>query len=133
MTAEAERKREAKAAEEFSQPRGKFWLWVGLLTAPLVFLLHLEANYALVTQLCQSTHKMGMHLVTLTALLVSAAGGLVSWRNYRAAGRKLPGDGATVLERSRLMAAVGIFISLLFMLILVAQWIPQFIFDPCQR
>ena len=131
MTAEAERKR--RAEKEFSEPRGKLWLWLGLLTAPLIFLLHLEVNYALATQLCQSAHKIATHLVTLAAVLVSAAGGFIAWRNWQEGGRKLPGEGAGIIEPSRLMAAVGVFISLLFIVILIAQWIPQFIFDPCNR
>ena len=121
------------AEEEFSEPRGKLWLWLGLLTAPLVFLLHLEVNYALVTQLCQSTHKIAISLVTLAALLVSVVGGLIAWRNWQEAGRKLPGEGGGIIEPSRLMSAVGVFISLLFIVILIAQLIPQFIFDPCHR
>jgi hypothetical protein len=118
---------------EFKQPVGKLWLWLGLLIAPLVFLLHLEVNYSLVTQLCQSTHKIAIHLVTFAAVLVSAAGGFIAWRNWQEAGRKLPGEGAGIIEPSRLMSAVGVFISILFIVILVAQWIPQFIFDPCNR
>ncbi|HYJ47761.1 MAG TPA: hypothetical protein VEV81_14185 [Pyrinomonadaceae bacterium] len=129
--AEAERKR--RAEDEFSQPIGKLWLWLGLLTAPLVFLLHLEVNYALATQLCQSTHKIAMPLVTLAAVLVSAAGGALAWRNWQETGRKLPGEASGIIEPGRLLSAVGVFISLLFILILVAQLIPQFIFDPCQR
>jgi len=121
------------AASEFKRPVGKLWLWLGLLIAPLVFLLHLEVNYSLVTQLCQSAHKIAMHLVTLAAILVSATGGFIAWRNWREAGRKLPGEGGSIIEPSRLMSAVGVFISLLFIVILVAQWIPQFIFDPCHR
>ena len=121
------------AASEFKQPVGKLWLWLGLLIAPLVFLLHLEVNYSLVTQLCQSAHKIAMHLVTLAAVLVSTVGGFIAWRNWQETGRKLPGEGGSIIEPSRLMSAVGVFISLLFIVILVAQWIPQFIFDPCHR
>ncbi|HEX8891542.1 MAG TPA: hypothetical protein VF779_20505 [Pyrinomonadaceae bacterium] len=122
-----------EAQSEFKQPVGKLWLWLGLLIAPLVFLLHLEINYSLVTQLCQSTHKIAIHLVTFAAVLVSAVGGFIAWRNWQEAGRKLPGEGAGIIEPSRLMSAVGVFISILFIVILVAQWIPQFIFDPCHR
>lgn len=134
MTEEAKRKsKEGAATGEFAQERGKAWLWAGILTAPLVFLLHLQINYALVTQLCQSEHKIAMHLVTLAALLISAGGGVVAWLNWRVVGRKWPGEAGSVAERSRFMSVVGILISLLVILGLIAQWIPQFIFDPCQR
>jgi hypothetical protein len=127
------RKREPKAAEEFKEARGKLWLWAGMLTAPLAFLLHLEINYALVTQLCQSTHKLALPLVTVLFMLVSAAGGFLSWRNWETAGRKWPGEEATVSERSRFMAVVGLLVSALVVVALVWQLVPQFIFDPCQR
>ena len=133
MTTEVEKKSRAKAEGEFAQTRGKVWLWIGVLTAPLAFLLHLEVNYALVTQLCQSTHKLSMHLVTLLFLLIAAVGGFIAWRNWEASGRRWPGDAGSVLERSRFMAVVGLLISILIVLGLIAQWIPQFIFDPCQR
>jgi hypothetical protein len=125
--------RQPKEAEEFREARGKLWLWAGMLTAPLAFLLHLSANYALVTQLCQSTHKLASHLVTVLFVLVSAAGGFISWRNWEAAGRKWPGEEATVSERSRFMAVVGLLVSALVVVALVWQLVPQFIFDPCQR
>ena len=130
---EGKKKRQPKAEREFSQTRGILWLWVGLLTAPLAFLLHLEVNYALVTQLCQSEHKLAMHMVTLAFLLVSAGGGLIAWSNWKALGQKWPGEAGSVMERSRFMAIVGLLISLLVIFGLIAQWIPQFIFDPCQR
>jgi hypothetical protein len=131
--AEAKSKGEPGAEREFSQTRGIIWLWAGLLTAPLAFLLHLQINYSLVTQLCQSAHKLAMHLVTLAFLLVSAGGGLIAWSNWKAVGQKWPGEAGSVAERSRFMSVVGLLISVLVIFGLIAQWIPQFIFDPCQR
>jgi uncharacterized membrane protein YidH (DUF202 family) len=127
------RKRAPKAAKEFRKTRGILWLWAGVLTAPLAFLLHLEVSYALVTQLCQSTHKLVLQLVTVLFVLVSAAGGLIAWRNWEAAGRKWPGEEATVSERSRFMSVIGLLVSALVVVALVWQLVPQFIFDPCQR
>ena len=131
--AEAKGKRGAKAEAEFTQTRGISWLWAGILTAPLAFLIHLTINYALVTQLCQSTHKLSMHLVTILFLLIAAGGGFISWLNWREVGRKWPGEAGSVTERSRFMSVVGLLISALVIFGLVAQLIPQFMFDPCQR
>jgi TRAP-type C4-dicarboxylate transport system permease small subunit len=131
--AESETKKPATSKGEFSKTRGILWLWAGLLTAPLSFLLHLQVNYMLVTQLCQSEHKLALHLVTLAFLLIAAGGGFVAWRNWEAAGRKWPGETGSVLERSRFMAVVGLLISALIILAFIAQLIPQFIFDPCHR
>jgi hypothetical protein len=133
VTTKAKSENRVKAEEEFSETRGQIWLWIGVLTAPLAFLLHLEVNYALVTQLCQSTHKLSLPLITLLTLVISAGGGFVAWLNWKEAGRKWPGEAGSVTERSRFMAVVGLLISALIILALVAQLIPQFIFDPCQR
>lgn len=128
-----EKKSRAKAEGEFGRTKGHVLLWVGVLTAPLAFLTHLEINYALVTRLCQSAHKISMHLVTLLFLLISAAGGFIALRNWREVGSKWPGEDGSVTERSRFMAVVGLLISAIIVLALIWQWIPQFIFDPCQR
>ncbi|HEV2912333.1 MAG TPA: hypothetical protein VGX92_03355 [Pyrinomonadaceae bacterium] len=131
--AKAKKKRQPKAEREFSETRGILWLWAGFLTAPLAFLLHLEVNYALVPQLCQSRHKIVLHLVTLAFLLIAVGGGFIAWRNWQASGRKWPGEDGSVTERSRFMAVVGCLMSAFFILSLIAQWIPEFIFDPCHR
>jgi hypothetical protein len=131
--AEGKRKRRATSKGEFSKTRGILWLWTGLLVAPLTFLLHLQVNYMLTTQLCPGGRKLILHLVTLAFLLVAASGGFVAWRNWEASGRKWPGEAGSVLERSRFMAVVGLLISALIILAFIAQLIPQFIFDPCHR
>jgi TRAP-type C4-dicarboxylate transport system permease small subunit len=133
VTVKAKRKRQPKAEREFSQTRGILWLWVGLLTAPLAFLLHLQVNYMLVTQLCQSERKIILHLVTLAFLLIAVGGGFIAWRNWAASGRKWPGEAESVNERSRFMSVVGLLISALIVIALIAQLIPQFIYDPCHR
>jgi hypothetical protein len=133
VTAKGKGKGRAKAERDFSQTRGITWLWAGILIAPLAFLIHLSINYALVTQLCQSPHKLSMHLVTILFLLIAAGGGFIAWLNWARLGRKWPGEGGNVRERSRFMAVVGFIISVLVIFSLIAQWIPQFIFDPCQR
>ena len=121
------------AERKFSQRRGIVWLWAGLLIAPLVFLLHLEVNYMIVTQLCQSEHKIVSHLVTIVSLLFASLGGFIAWRNWLASGHRWPGEEANVTERSSFMAVVGLLLSALVLLALIAQWIPQFIYDPCHR
>ena len=131
--AEGKSKKQPRSRGEFSKTRGILWLWAGLLVAPLAFLLHLQINYMLTTQLCPGGRKSVLHLVTLMFLLAAAGGGFVSWRNWDATGRKWPGETASVLERSRFMAIIGLLISALVLVAFIAQLIPQFIYDPCDR
>ena len=67
------------------------------------------------------------------ALAVAVGAGLLSWRNFRAAGAKWDDDGGGVVPRSRLMAAVGILISGHAALVVVAQWIAVFVYSTCER
>jgi hypothetical protein len=134
LAEEAEReKQEAQAEGEFSQTRGILWLWTGLLAAPFAFLLHLQVNYVLVQKLCEGGRMLILHLVTIAFLLIASGGAFIAWRNWQAAGRAWPGEEGSVAERSRFMAAVGFLMSILFILAIIAQWIPEFMFPPCER
>jgi hypothetical protein len=107
-------------------------LWVGLLLAPVAFLINLEAAYALVPTACSSRTELPVHLVHLACLLLTLYGLLTAWRCWKAAGAIWPGGAGDPLARSRFMAGVGLLVSALFVLVIVAQWIPSFILDPCQ-
>jgi uncharacterized membrane protein YfcA len=104
-----------------------------VLAAPLAMLVELQTNYALVLWACSAGREWALHLVALLALLITIAGGLLSWRNWRRAGAVWEDDGAGVMPRSRFMAAVGILMSVLISLVIIAQWIAIFVYGPCQR
>lgn len=122
-----------EARREFDTQRGICWLLSGLLTAPLAFLIHLTINYAVVPHACSSGHMFASHLVTALFLLVVFAGTFIAWRNWQQVGRGEPSEAASVVERSRFIAVVGLMLSGLVVLLFIAQWIPQFLISPCQR
>lgn len=123
-----------KAAGEFKEGAGPGALWAGMLAAPLAMLVELQVNYALVVWACKAGgREWPLHLVAFAALAVSAAGGLLSWRNWRLAGGRWYDEDAGVMPRSSFMAAVGVMVSALIVLVVVAQWIPVFIHGTCQR
>lgn len=133
MAAETETKTNAGAKKESESDRGLLRLWAGLLVAPLAFLLNLQVNYTLTQKLCPGGPLLILHLMTLCFLLLAAGGAFIAWREWERAGRKWPDEAADRTTRNRFMGAVGLLMSVLFFLIIVAQWIPQFIFSPCQR
>ena len=120
-------------AEEFKEGAGPGSLWAGVLAAPVAALVQLETNYALVIWACGAGREWALHLVSLLALALTAAGGLLSWRNWRRAGAKWEDEGAGVLPRSRFMAGVGMLISVFISLVVVAQWLAVFFYNPCDR
>lgn len=124
---------DSKAATDFKEGAGPGALWAGVLAAPIATLIQLQVNYALVLWACDAGRKWALHLVALLALLITIAGGLLSWRNWRRTGATWEDEGAGVIPRSRFMALVGLLISGLIALVVIAQWIPIFVYGPCQR
>jgi hypothetical protein len=124
---------DSEAVKDFKQGAGPWSLWAGVLAGPLATLTQLQANYALVLWACGAGRVWALHLVALLALVVTVAVGLLSWRNWRRAGGGWDDEGAGVVPRSRFMAIVGALISVLAALVVIAQWIPIFVHDPCQR
>jgi hypothetical protein len=112
-----------------SQIRG---LWIGLLLAPVAFLINLELAYALVPTACSSRNELPVHLVHLTCLILTIVGGLTAWRSWNAVGADWPGETGGPLARSQFMAGTGMLLSALFALVIVAMWIPSLVLDPCQ-
>jgi cytochrome c biogenesis factor len=107
-------------------------LWAGLLLPPIAFLINLEAAYALVPAACSSRNQLPMHLVHIACLLLALAGGLTAWRWWKLEGATWPGEEGDPVARSRFMAGLGVLLSALFILVIVAMWIPSFLLDPCQ-
>ena len=123
----------AETTREFKEGAGPGLLWAGVLTGPLAALVQLQTNYALVLWACGAGEKWALHVVALAALLLAACAGLLSLRNWRKTGAGWDDEGAGVLARSRFMSVVGMFVSVISALVVVAQWIAVFIYDPCQR
>jgi len=107
-------------------------LWAGLLLAPAAFLLNLEVAYALVSTACSTGTRLLVHVVHLVCLLLAVAGALIAWRSWRSTGETWPGGAGGKLSRSRFMAGVGLLLSLFIVMVIVAQWIPSFVLNPCQ-
>ena len=122
-----------EVASEFKEGAGPAALWVGVLAAPLAMLTQLQVNYALVLWACGAGREWPLHLVALLALAASVGGGLLSWRNHRLARAGFEEEGAGVIPRSGFMAMVGMLLSALISLVVIAQWIPIFVYGPCDR
>ena len=100
----------------------------------MVMLLELQINYALVNWVCEAAgRELVLHLVSLLALLLTLGTLLLSWRNWRRTGGGWEDEGAGVMPRSRFLAVLGILISGLLVLVIIAQWLAVFMYGPCQR
>jgi hypothetical protein len=66
------------------------------------------------------------------SLLLVIGGGLIARREWRRSGATWGNGEAGPIGRTRFLAGMGMLAGLLFALVIIAQWIPSFILDPCQ-
>jgi hypothetical protein len=118
-----------------------------LVLGPLAVLVDLQIKYLLVqTWACKSTWSpIALHGVALAMLAVSLLAALLAVREWRGAGRVGaseghaplfrwdPGDFGGREGRTRVVAAMGLGLSVMSAWIIVAMWLPHFILGPCQQ
>jgi uncharacterized membrane protein YidH (DUF202 family) len=107
-------------------------LWGGLLIAPVAFLANLEIAYALVSTACGSRTTLPLHLVNAASLVLALVGGLMAWRTWNEVGRAWPDGEPGPIGRSRFLASVGLMLTGICVLVILAQWTAVFLLDPCQ-
>jgi hypothetical protein len=118
--------------EAESHPTNTFAQWFGVLGGPIAWAMQLQANYALVPQACAAGDLKWIHLTSAALLLLAISAVVIAWRDWIVTRRKV----ATREEaeaRSSFMALLGVFTSGLFALLIFAQAIPTFIFNPCEK
>lgn len=107
-------------------------LWTGVLLPPIVLLIDLEVAYALVPTACARRNSLPVHLSHLICLALVLFAGTTALRCWRALGSTWSGEAGNSVGRSRFLAGLGLLLSALFGLVIVAMWIPSFMLDPCQ-
>jgi hypothetical protein len=105
------------------------WLWVGLMLPPLAWAMQMGTMYALQPWLCvHGQIRAPNDVISLLAAVVAAAGGVIAWRRHRALSSTSP-------EQRRLracfMASLGVALSAMFVLVIVALWLPNRLMSPC--
>ncbi len=121
----------ARATTELKSDATLGELWAGVLVGPLAALMQLEVNYALVLWACSHRSTWPLHLVSILALLLTIAAGLLPLRLWQRLA--VAEDGPGPQGRAKLMAVVGLLISIMMSLVIIAQWLAVFIHDPCER
>jgi len=122
---------EAEATTELKSDANIGGLWAGVLVGPMAALIQLQVNYALVLWSCSHRSTWPLHLVSILALLATIVAVVLPYRLWQRV--RIDEDGLGPAARTKLMAVVGILISTLSALLIIAQWIAVFIYDPCQR
>lgn len=108
-----------------------FALWTGILIGPIAWLISFEINFALAPWACVTQQKMALYVVSLIALVISAFGGILAWREWKQLGSEWPGEDGGAIPRSRVMALSGMLLSAMFCLVIIAQAVPELMLGAC--
>lgn len=107
-------------------------LWAGVLGAPAAWAVQLQVSYSFVPWCCSHGHLWVLHLSTLVFFALAAAGGVASFRHWRrAGGGSAEGSGGGPVVRTQFLGLLGVLVSSMFSLLILAQGTASFFISPC--
>jgi hypothetical protein len=108
-------------------------LWVAFFLGPAAWAVHLQVVYAASQQVCDGTFsKSTLHIISALCLIASVVGGLLAMALWLRAGAVWPSErGDDLTARARLLSAEAMLTSLLFSLVIIAQWLSVLYYSPC--
>jgi hypothetical protein len=116
---------------EGSDARQNFALWIAVLGSAVVWFLQLQTSYSLVTWACSTGSLWSLHAASVLFLVLAAVPGWIAWKEWSASSAGAIERTSAGAGRRRFMAMLGLLLTGLFLLLIIAQAIPSFFFDPC--
>jgi hypothetical protein len=137
-TAEARDAREVRDAGDarvirFARWPGRMSLVFGLLAGPLVVLLNQVTIYASNMWVCGKGMSWSLHIIPVISLIIALGAAYTAHRDWTDLGRGIRDKEATIAERSRFLALLGIGASAISALLILAMWLSIIVFGPCMR
>ena len=113
-------------------------LLLGTLAGPTWWFVHQQVSGVLVWWICEKGRSVAwLHAATGVCLIGAAAAGVVAWGVWRRAAAQAAQEAndtrKTERQRAVFMGKLGVLLSVFFALVIIAQAIPNFLLDPCQR
>jgi hypothetical protein len=106
-------------------------LWMGVVTGPLAWLAELETSYLLTNWVCGHGRGWLLSVVNAAALLVAGAGAMAAWRARRYLASSGPQAPAPTADCRSFLVAMGLALSGLFALAILASIVPTAMLSPC--
>jgi hypothetical protein len=107
-------------------------LWFIFLGGPVTWLVGLQTDYALVPWVCTYQKILLLRLVACAFLIIPALIVVVAWRHWRRQQPQLVDPSSELVrDRARFMSLLGLMSASIFFLVILAQAVSTFIFDPC--
>jgi hypothetical protein len=108
-------------------------LWPGLIIPPLAFLTLLNVNYAIEPWACEHQVRWPLHLASAVTFALVLGVAALAWRDFNRARVAGPDDRRGDAPRVRFLSAMGVMLSGLIALAVIALWTTIAIMPPCVR
>jgi Co/Zn/Cd efflux system component len=118
----------SERAKTTNLPEGQ--LWFGILGPPIVWAIQMQMNYSMVPFECFGGSRAPMLVTSAVAFFISAIAGVIAFKNWRRFGADWPDD-SSGSRRPLFMAALGLLVSAMFILVIAAQAIATMMLHPC--
>ena len=102
-------------------------------TGPVLALAMQSLLYADVPWACRGGSLIGLHVIAAVFTALVAITVVAALRLWKSTGRGVRSAANTVNDRARFVALSGLALSLASLLLILAMWVPVFVFDPCVR
>jgi hypothetical protein len=127
--------RARETAAPYTRWRGLLSLTLGVILGPIVALVNQQVTYSGDIWACGHDSRVTLHIAPVLCLIVVGAVAWSAYGNWRAVGGGFDDESpdANVAARTRFLALLGVTICALSALVILAQWLAVFVFDPCVR
>ena len=107
--------------------------WLAVVVPPLASFAQQQISYSLVSPSCTSQTIVLLHLPTIGMLALIALATAYSWRQWtRDDGRETSND-RRELASTHFFALLGLTMSGMATIVVLAQWLPTLFLHPCVR
>jgi hypothetical protein len=103
----------------------------GITLAPLAWIGSFLVKYMIVPFACQSGTVWFLHLISPAAFVIACLGLFAAYRTWQLGGGGWPGEEHDTAGRNRFLGVFGMLLGACMLLLIIAQWIPVFLLDPC--
>ncbi|MGE5101730.1 MAG: hypothetical protein ACM3SX_17240 [Deltaproteobacteria bacterium] len=117
----------------FTRWPGLLSLSLGVLLGPTVALINQGLIYSANMWACGHGAWGTLHVIPLLCVIVAIGAGLTARRDWKAVGGGVHDEDATVEQRTRFVALLGMALSAFSAAVIIAQWVAIVVFEPCMR
>jgi hypothetical protein len=115
------------------QPRWLLALWLEVLGPPIIWLMQFEIKYVLAARPTMNRHAGVLIGVWVVSLALIAGLALAARQQQREAAASPLDVAAGVSGRTRFMTMIGLMSCALFALLIIAQGLADFFFEPGEK